>query len=111
MPETDSADVQKQIGELEDQYKEWVIELNKNNLNVSASEKKLLKCLQQLMPLQNAYLTSLIRLLQSQIEELKNPNPDNVDQPTVSKPGGVKLEVIDEDSEEILYNCLNPEQL
>jgi hypothetical protein len=102
MPETDSSTVQKQIEELEKQYKDCVDELNINNSKVSVSEKKLLNCLQQLMPLQNAYLTSLIRLLQTQLEELKNPKPDNVAKPKVDKPGGVKLELIDEDVEEIL---------
>jgi hypothetical protein len=102
MSETDNNTVKKRISKLEEHYQECVDELNVHTSKVSASEKKLLSCLQQLMPLQNAYLTSLIRVLQNQIEDLKNTQPvkkehvpDNVSQPKVLKPSGDKLEVID----------------
>lgn len=113
---TDSTVVQKKISELEEVYKECAANLNKANNKVSEEEKKLLNCLQQLMPLQNAYLTSLIRLLQNQLNELKeNPKKDNVTQPKVNKPVKSKLkplaEVIeidtDESEERKLYKKLN----
>jgi hypothetical protein len=110
MSEIDSNNVKKRIGKLEERYQECVDELNLSISNVSASEKKLLNCLQQLMPLQNSYLTGLIRVLQNQIEELKQPQsvvktehvPDNVSQPKVLNPPGTKVEVIDLTREDVM---------
>jgi hypothetical protein len=61
---------QKRIKELEDQYKELAANVTASTAKVIDDERALLKCLQQLMPLQNAYLGSIIQVLQKQIETL-----------------------------------------
>ena len=71
----DLSPFQKRIKELENQYKELSNNVASSTNKVVEDERALLKCLQQLMPLQNAYLGSIINALQKQIETLSIPTP------------------------------------
>lgn len=59
--------IQKRIKELEDQYKELNSNLQISKIKVYEDEHALLGCLQQLMPVQNAYLSGIIQTLQKQL--------------------------------------------
>jgi hypothetical protein len=109
MTEIDS--MHQKITDLENLYKECVSNLNIANNKVVDEERKLLHCMQKLMPLQNTYLTGLIKLLQTQIEVINkkdkivenvgvNTNqlvPNNIIQPKLLKHQQPKLKSIDED--------------
>jgi hypothetical protein len=62
--------LEKQITELELLYTKCVNNVNTSNAKVIEEERALLICMQRLMPLQNSYLTGLIKKLQSQIQHL-----------------------------------------
>ena len=88
---TDLQEVQKKVGELEELYQEKVTNLHNANNTVVKEEHELLLCLRELMPLQNSYLTSVIKILQAQNEKLKEDN---------LKLNGGKLETVPDDETE-----------
>lgn len=61
------------VKELEGQYKELNLKLQKSRSQVVEDERALLACLQQLMPLQNAYLGGIIQNLNTQLNAKKAP--------------------------------------
>jgi hypothetical protein len=71
--------LENQITELETLYTKCVNNVHTANAKVSEEERSLLICMQRLMPLQNSYLTGLIKKLQSQIQQLhyKYDKPDD----------------------------------
>jgi hypothetical protein len=70
----DLQDLKKKVADLEEKYQEKVSNLQNANATVVKKERELLLCLQELTPLQNSYLTNIIKTLQSQNETLKVEN-------------------------------------
>jgi hypothetical protein len=71
---SDLQELQKNVSELEKKYQEKVTDLQTANTIVVKEEHALLLCLQELTPLQNSYLTNVIKILQSQNETLREEN-------------------------------------
>ena len=65
----------KQITDLETEYNECIKNLNLYNIQVTLEEKKIISCLQKLMPLQNNFLSNIIKVQQKQINLLKKGTP------------------------------------
>lgn len=61
-------EIPRKITDLEQQYKEIDANLTETRKKVQTYETSLLTCLQQLMPLQNAYLSNVINSLQKQLQ-------------------------------------------
>jgi flagellar biosynthesis chaperone FliJ len=68
MEETKS-NLQQKIQDLEQHFKELETSLNESKKKVVSNESALLACLQQLMPLQNMYLTNIVQNLQKQVQD------------------------------------------
>jgi len=68
MEETKS-NLQQKIQDLEQHFKELETSLNESKKKVVSNESALLTCLQQLMPLQNMYLTNIVQNLQKQVQD------------------------------------------
>lgn len=64
-------ELQEKIKEQEAQYSELTERLTKSKEAVIADERALLACLQQLMPMQNTYLTNVINAMQKKMDETK----------------------------------------
>jgi hypothetical protein len=62
--------LQQRIKDMEAKYKELNTTLQESKAKVIADESDLLTCLQELMPLQNAYLGGIIQAQQKQLSEL-----------------------------------------
>ena len=62
--------LQQRIKDMEAKYKELNTTLQESKAKVIADESALLTCLQELMPLQNAYLGGIIQAQQKQLSEL-----------------------------------------
>lgn len=65
--ESDQLPLSERIKEFESQYKELNATLQKSRMQVITDERAVLYCLQQLMPLQNTYLGSIIQNLNKQL--------------------------------------------
>jgi len=63
---------QEKIKACEDKYKELILALDSSKKQVHCCESDLIECMQNLMPLQNMYLTNIIVELQKKITELEN---------------------------------------
>jgi hypothetical protein len=64
-------ELQDKIKDQEAQYNELTERLTKSKEVVIADERALLACLQQLMPMQNTYLTTVINAMQKKMDENK----------------------------------------
>lgn len=64
-------ELQEKIKDQEAQYSELTERLTKSKESVIADERALLACLQQLMPMQNTYLTNVINAMQKKMDETK----------------------------------------
>ena len=64
-------ELQEKIKDQEAQYSELTERLTKSKEAVIADERALLACLQQLMPMQNTYLTNVINAMQKKMDETK----------------------------------------
>lgn len=62
--------LQQRIKDMEAKYKELNTTIQESKAKVIADERALLTCLQELMPLQNAYLGGIIQAQQKQLSEL-----------------------------------------
>ena len=85
--ETYLATIQTHLKGLETEYKELASNLQVSLAKVASDEKALLQCTQKLMPLQNTYLSNIIKALQAQVSELNVSKSNNLStQPTASIP-------------------------
>jgi hypothetical protein len=97
--EPELSPLQQRIKDMETKYKELSTNLQISKSKVISDESVLLTCLQELMPLQNAYLSGIIQAQQKQLTNIEVIPSDTAAVPTTSKVRSrkTKVAVIKED--------------
>jgi hypothetical protein len=65
----------EKINDLEESYKELNDRVNSSKEKYHDDEHNLLECLKKLMPMHNSYYVSIIKTLQTQLEQKNNNSP------------------------------------